>query len=233
MAYKRNQKLHKRQRQARKTRNVFLVVLFIVFVGVAVVAFDWVLSSIRDDRTVVTTEQTRSVQSSNIAIYRTKYYQFQAVDDWVEVEDDNFNEGERYVYVKNDGQLISQRLIVYVNRTATQKEQDLKLSYVLPLAQGPLGRFINVGTVSAHCDESWPDGLKRNPSRIVHDDVSFVCAPSSKQYNIVLGERGGSENISVELDDGTEAELTIVYSDLTAYPSSGDLYNIVDSFTIL
>ncbi len=232
MAYKQNQKLHKRQKQAHKVKRLFFVVLFVIFAGTAVVVFDWALSNLRDDTTVVTTEQTRSVQSSNISIYRTKYYQFQAVDDWVEVEDDRYP-GERYVYVKNDGSLITQRLVIYVDRNELEKEQDIKNTRVLPLSQGPLGRFINIGKVSEHCEESWPDGLLRNPTRITHEDVSFVCAPDSAQYNIVVGERGDDENIEIELDDGSTYELTIVYSDLTAYPSTGDIYNIMDSFVVL
>lgn len=232
MAYKQNQKLHRRQRQARNTRRVFFAVVFVVFIGVSVVVFDWALTNLRDDTTVVTTEQNRSVQSSNVSIYRTKYYQFQAVDDWVEVDDDNYP-GERYVYVKNDGKLITQRLVVYVNRNASDKEADIKNTRVLPLSVGPLGRFINVGRVSDHCDTSWPEGLKKNPTRITHEDVSFVCSYGSQQYNVVVGERGDDENIAVELDDGTQAELTIVYSDLTAYPSTGDVYNIIDSFVVL
>lgn len=232
MAYRQNQKLHKRQRQARTTRKVFFGVLFVIFVGVAIVVFDWALTNLNNDTTVVTTEQTRSVQSSNISIYRTKYYQFQAVDDWIEVEDDSYT-GERYVYVKNDKNLITQRLIIYVNRDDAEKEKDIKNTRVIPLSMGPLGRFINVGRVSEHCTESWPEDVKRNPSRIIHDEVSFVCAPDSQQYNIVVGERGDDENLTVELDDGTVVELTIVYSDLTAYPSTGDIYNIVESFVVL
>lgn len=232
MAYRQNQKLHKRQNQARRSRKVFLSALIVVVLGVAAIVFDWALTNLRDNTTVVTTEQNRSVQSSNVSIYRTKYYQFQAVDDWVEVQNDTYP-GERYVYVKNDGNLITQRLTVYVNRNELEKEQDIKNTYVLPVSLGPLGRFINVGRVSEHCNGSWVNKLNRNPARITHEDVSFVCAPSSQQYNIIIGERGADEDIEIELDDGTKAELTIIYSDLTAYPSTGDVYNIIDSFVIL
>lgn len=232
MAYKHNLSLHKRQRQARKLHSFTIVAFVLVFLAVGAVAVDWVITGMRNDTTVVTTEQTRSVQASNISIYRTQYFQFQATDDWVEIDDSSYN-GERYIYVKNKGSLQTQRLTVYVNRSALEKERDIKNNYVLPVDIGPLGRFINIGTVSEHCSSSWLDSLPRNPTRIRHDDVSFVCAPDSQEYNIVIGERGDDENILVRREDGTTSELTIVYSDLTAYPSPGDVYSIIESFVAL
>ena len=209
----------------------FLPLSSFVFLLLLVITVDWVLKQMSNANTIVSTENTTSVQAVNTEVYRTEYFQFQAPDEWVAVASQTTD--KTFVYVKNNGSLITQRLVVYVDRPPAHREADLKITHVLPVELGSLGSFLNIGEVSSHCDDSWPPDLMRNPSRITHETVSFVCAPSSKQYNVVVGEYNGDENISSTLDDGREVSLTIIYSDLTAYPSTGDIYNIVSSFTIL
>ncbi len=225
MLYHPNKKINKHRKHASK---IFFLLL-VISLGVLAWLIIWLINS-RDSSPVVISDQQRSVQSANIRIHRNEYYQFQSFDDWVEVEDD-YPE-QRYVYIKRDGHLITQRLIVYLNRSARHRESDIKNTRVLPIDVQD-NQISNIGKVSSHCNDSWPKGLKRNPDRIKHQEVSFVCAPSSKQYNIVVGQRGDDENIKFNLSNGQQVELTIVYSDFTVGPSPGDLYGIIQSFKLL
>jgi hypothetical protein len=231
MAYRHNDTLHKHKIRANRLRKVafFATAFFIVIV--LVVGVDWLLGQLSRSNTVVSSENTTSVQSVNVSVYRTKYFQFQATQDWVAVASESTD--TKYVYVKNKGSLITQKLEVYVNRPARIYDADFKITNVLPVELSELGNFINIGEVSDHCDNSWPPDLKQNPARITHSDVSFVCSINSKEYNVVVGEYGGDEEISTTLSDGREVTFTIIYSDLTAYPRPGDIYNIITSFNTL
>ncbi len=231
MAYKHSVHTHKKGKQARRFRVVALSLVALAGLFCAYVAYDWYSQSNSTSDTVVTNEVVSSVQSAKISVYRSPYFQFQAPDSWVAVADQSRD--DVYTYVKNHKSLVQERLVVYVDRSDIERESDQKITHVLPVEIGQNGAFENVGQVSSHCDGSWPDGLKRNPSRIVHEDVSFVCSIGSKQYNVVFGERGDDENMTVTLRDGSEVTLTVVFSNLTAYPSPGDVYSIARSFSIL
>ncbi len=230
MAYRHNDALHKHQKRASKLRIVAIVFSLLLFVGGGAVFVDWFRSQVNNTDTLVTSENTKSVQSANVSVYRTEYFQFQAQDSWIEVAN---NIPNRYEYVKNNGYLITQKLTVVINRPITNKEADFKITRVLPVEIDDEGNFNPQGNVSDHCDDSWPENLVKDPSRIVHDDVSFVCAPTSEQYNVVVGESGGSDTIEVVRQDGSKFSLFILYTDLTAYPTPGDIYNIVSSFRTL
>ena len=231
MAYNHNGNSYKHQVKAIRIRKITFVVVFIFLAVVLFIAFDWIKGQFSTSNTVVSRENTSIVQSANVSVYRTEYFQFQAPEEWVFVS--SLSTDKKFVYVKNNDSLVSQRLIVYVDRPVTSMEADFKATNVLPIEVTSLGNFTPVGGVSTHCNDSWPEGLKRNPERITHDGVSFVCHPSSAQYNVIIGQAEGSEIIPATLDDGREITLTIIFSDLTAYPGPGDLFNIISSFNTL
>jgi hypothetical protein len=166
-----------------------------------------------------------------VSVYRTEFYQFQAPEDWVFVSSESTN--DKFVYVKNNGSLIVNRLVVYVNRSTRLQEADLKITRVIPVEIDDLGGFINIGEVSNHCNDSFPEDSMRTPIRIQHKSVSFVCSVDSEQYNVVVGEYNKDEEILTTLRNGNQVSFTIIYSDLTAYPVPGDIYNIISSFNSL
>ena len=231
MAYRHNTALHRHKKRARHWGVAAIAALSFVFVGMLVVAVDWVINQASNSNTIVSRTNTATVQSANISVYRTEFFQFQAPDDWILV--DNQSSKSKYVYVKENGDLITQRLTVYVNRPEQFKDSDLKNTHVLPIEKNTLGKFVPIGEVSEHCRESFPDDGNRNPRRITHNEVSFVCSPDSGQYNIIAGLYGGVEDIPVTLNNGEEITLAIIYSDLTAYPGVGDIKNIISSFNTL
>lgn len=232
MAYSHRTRVHRKHRQARKVGFAAFGLVLLVTIGAAIVGIDWFRNQQSSSNTIVSTANTTSVQSANINVLRSEFFQFQATDDWTHVYSESNN--NRFVYVKNDDFLITQRLVVYVDRSERAKQADMKLTNVVPVTiEGNKLNPVAPKYVSDHCSESWPKDLQRNPSRIVHDNVSFVCAPDSNQYNVLIGEDGGSDDMKFIMSDGKEIELTLVYSDLTAYPGTGELFNIIQSFEVL
>lgn len=231
MAYRHNDAMHKHRVRAYRFRKVAIAAFAVVLLLAVVIGVDWIINQASNTETVVSTENTKSVQSANVAVYRTGYFQFQAPESWVEVASETTD--KRFVYVKNSGPLITQRLMVMIDRPETNREADMHIERVLAATLDSNNSLNPIGTVSSHCSDSWPVGLVRTPARITHDGVSFVCSPDSRQYNVVIGEPDGDESISATMSDGREIKVFIVYSDLTAYPSPGDIYNIISSFNIL
>lgn len=233
MAYTHNARVHKKHKKARRAGIVAFSAVMVLLIVIGVVSVDWVINQRSSSNTIVSTENTTSVQSANVSVYRTEYFQFQAPEEWKQVVSESTE--NKFVYVKNDDFLITQKIVVYISRPQAIRDNDLKITNVIPVTvdENRLVPIVQSNYVSEHCNESWPDDLRRNPSRITHDNVSFVCAPSSDQYNIIIGEDDGSEDIPITLSDGTEIELAIVYSDLTAYPGTGDLFSILRSFEVL
>jgi len=232
MAYSHNARVHHKHRKARRVGTAALVVVFGLATGVGVIGLDWFRNQRSESNTVVSTENTTAVQSVNVSVYRSEYFQFQASEEWRSVASESSE--DKFVYVKNDDFLITQRLVVYVNRPDSLRNADMKITNVAPVVvRGNRITPIAPKYVSEHCAESWPEGTLRDPARITHDNVSFVCAPDANQYNIAIGEDGGSDAIPFIMSDGREINITMVYSDLTAYPGSGDLFQLLKGFEVL
>ena len=138
----------------------------------------------------------------------------------------------KIVYIKKKSGLIVHRLEIYVDRPVIDTEADFKLTRVSPVDLD--GRkFSNIGATSVHCGKTFDEEARRDPARTTVSDVNFVCNPDSQQHSILIGERDGTEILSFTGNDGDEFTLTIVYSDLTAYPGDGDLRAILESFEII
>lgn len=232
MAYQHHVNTHHRFKRAKRVRLVAVFASIITIVSVGIVGSDWLIAKLNANDTYVSKENVTSVQSANVSVYRSEYFQFQAPDSWVAVAAQSSE--KKFVYVKNKGALVTQRLVVYIDRPLTDTERDVAITNVLPVEVTEAGGFANIGEVSAQCRDGWPDEeVKGNPMRITFEKVSFVCNPGSQEYNVVVGEYDGDELIEATLDDGRKVGITIVFSDLTAYPGPGDLYNIITSFSIL
>lgn len=231
MAYIHNGTLHKKQVRSKRFRMISFFVVVTVFIMTSIIGVDWIINKLSDSNTVVTKENNTSVQSANVSVYRSEYFQFQAPESWISVVSETTP--NRFVYVKNNGNLVTQKFTVFVNRQDIDREADFDLTRVVPIQFGPESNFERIGEVSSHCTDSFPIDGNRDPRRIEHSNVSFVCNPDSQQYNIVVGVSGESEKLPVTLKDNRKINLTLVYSDLTAYPGNGDLYNIIDSFRTL
>ncbi len=231
MAYNHRVSTHHRSKRAQKIKKVTLAFMLFLMVGSVIVGVDWYLSQKDSTKSVTTKEIKSTVRSANITVYRTDYFQFQAPDGWVLVS--GSPDSNKFVYLSNNGSIVSRRFIVYINKPLLDIESDQDVTRVLPVEYNTNGTFSKIGSISDSCDIGWPEDLPRNPSRIKLNSVSFVCTPGSKQFNVMIGEVGGDEVIESIRSDGTKFNMTLLYSDLSAYPSAGDIKNILSSFRTL
>jgi hypothetical protein len=228
--YRHNINTHKRTDRAHKIRRAALLITAVLILVGGYITIDWILSSIRSSHSTVTTATTTSVRSASVSSYRTNYFQFQAPDDWVFVSSQS-NE-KKFVYFKKDGERVTQRFIVYVDRPLANREADMPLTNVLPVIK-VTDNSLEAKQVSDHCIKVATLEKNGPNDRIVMDGASFICSRSSQQYNVVISEYEGDEQLNFNSDRNGEYSLSMIYSDLTAYPSPGDLYNIVSTFETL
>ena len=227
--YKHTVNISNRKIRARKFKRFAIFFTLIFLIGVGVIFVDWILNKLDNKESIVTTESMSSVRAASISVYRTNYYQFQAPEEWVFVSSQSTD--KKFVYLKNDGALVTQRLVVIIDRPVLDQEADMPLTNVLPVTITSTGRLQPL-KVSEHCGESEVGKNSSANQRIVLDSVSFVCSKSSKKYNIVIGEVDGNEALPFDTSSNGNFTVTLIYSDLTAYPNTGDVYNIVETFEI-
>lgn len=231
MAYQYGESFSKQKTRAKKIRAVLATFVILLILGAVAIAVDWMLSKNNSSSTVTSNVSITSVQSVNTSVYKTAFFQFEATDAW-ELVDSESSE-HKFVYVKYTGTLVTQKFEIIINRPKINREADFDITRVVPVQVSEEGNFVRKGEISGHCNDSFPKDANRDPRRITHNSVSLVCSPDSQQYDVVFGEENGSEDIALTTSGGEEISFFAVYSDLTAYPSSGELYDIISSLTVL
>ena len=227
--YKHKTNTYHKKTRAVKVRKISILVSLVIVIGGLVVAADWARGQFSNTGSYVTKQTTSSVQSVNVTSHRTDYFQFQTTDDWLFAT--NQSTDTKFVYFKKDDPLITERFVVYVNRPAIDDRGDISFNRVMPVKITPKNTF-QPGEISAHCSEFENAQSVKANARVKFEDTSFVCSRGSQEYNIVLSEIGGNESIGFEGKNGP-FNLTMVYSNLTAYPNTGDLPRLISTFQIL
>jgi hypothetical protein len=229
-AYKHTVNNYNRRKRAVKVRRVAVILTGLTALVSIAIGIDWFLNSISNKDTIVTKENTSSVQSASVSVYRTQYFQFQAPEEWVFISSQSTD--KKFVYMKKDDALVTQRFTVYVDRPKAEQEVDIPLTNVLPVERADEGR-LKAGVVSTHCSDVPTDKSLGPNQRVVHEGVSFICSRDSKQYNVIIGELEEDEVLDFVTPTNSAFTLTMIYSDLTAYPNAGDIYNIISTFEVL
>ncbi len=200
-----------------------ITLLIVVLVTVGIIIF---VDSIKDDKHTsdVTTNPTESVIATRDNIIRSSYFQFQAPKNWIEVAGESVS--PNFVYRKIDGTLIKGELKISVNSDSSLT----KATRVLPVT--PDGNRLMVSKVSDHCsnDKRFTPGPE-NPVTMSWQGVQLICNPDSvSEYRVVVGQTGPSPNIVLTRPDGSNVSYKIVYTDLSANPSTNDITAILESF---
>lgn len=220
---------HRKKLANRMKRSAQVLVVVLVLIS-GYIAVDWLRNELSTSDSVTTVQNTSSVQAASASVYRTDYFQFQAPEEWVYVSSQSTD--KKFVYIKNDNQLVTERFIVFVDRPVVDRESDMSLTHVLPVEMID-GQRLKLAEISDHCGEA--EGVARTApnQRIVLNGASFFCNSASKQYNVIVSEIDGDEGLEFVRESGEKVNLTLIYSDLTAYPSAGDIDRIVSSFQVL
>lgn len=212
---------HRLHRMLVRYAKVLAVVVFVLIIIAIYITVDTYIQ--QSDKSEVTSRESHSVQTSKANVITTEYFQFQAPPGWVEVS--NETKPPLFVYREINNTLIKRELRIYVDTPA----EELRSSYVLPVSVSD-DRLVP-GAVSEHCkNDSAFSATQRSPANIIWDGVAIMCEPDSIEYNVVIGAKGNRQGISMKRPSGDSISYAIIYKDLTASPSSVDLYIILRSF---
>jgi len=230
MAYNIKSNSYKQKKRTRKIKRTSLCVLALVLIGLSFVLYDMLRNEFGASRTAVSQPTRSFVRGANITLLRNEYFQFQAPEGWSAVTNDQND--NRITYYKERQGLFTQRIEAYIDRKPLNQEADFRSTHVKPVVFN--GSSVeSVEATSEHCREKLPEEAGLNPARIIHNEVSFVCNFDSAEHNILVAQKGGDEAMKFTRSDGQSFTLTLVFSDLTAYPGDGDLDFILKSLEIL
>lgn len=165
---------------------------------------------------------TSAVAADTIQVFRTKYFQFQTDDSWGEVANNNDN---IYIYRSLRGTLVQQDLTIYVNVEPPTSD----ITRVQPVSTVD-NRIKPNGPISDHCRVILPPNANKVPTKVTMGGVSFTCRADGTLFIVLVADTKGLPSFRLNRPDGTSAQYTMVYRDLTTYPDGRNLEGIIDSF---
>jgi hypothetical protein len=235
MAYRHNDSLHKHKKKANKLKNLAILLLALLTICVIVVGVDWLITKLSASNTVVGSVSNATVQSARINVFQTPFYRFQANESWREVTSQYNDPENEYIYRSYNNGLIEHELWITVDK---QKSFDLEKHYptrVLPVRIESDGRLTKLGTVSERCVTALPNGEQSNqdPQIVVQEEVSYFCYPNSTAFNVTIGVPGGTNELIMPRNNGSNIPVTIIYKNVTAFPDTRQIELILDTFRTL
>lgn len=216
---------HKRIK-ARKVRFLAAIFGIIILIFLVFLVYDRLKQKPLEDKQPESRTSVSANEGAQTRLFTTEFFQFQADNKWVEIPEASTK--TKFVYKAKNGPLVEHQLVVYVNEIPPP--QDYYGTRVLAVDLLPEGRFTNVGTVSEHCKKGAPAGAKNEPLLIKFQDVMINCNIGGTNYRVLVGVRNGTNTIVMKRTDGSKAEYTIIYDDVTAYPSANQISNIIPTF---
>lgn len=208
----------------------FIKRIYITLVGIAVI-FILVLFAIQIDLYIqeknnpteqTTTSKSTSYFAKKTDIFTTKYFQFQAYDNWTAVTSETTD--NKYVYRSFNKNIIEQELVIYVNELPS----DISITRILPV-DVINDSELEPAEISDHCNGA-VGGPKVDEALVKFQKVSFLCDVDNTQYNLAIGVIGGSTQIKLTRPDKSEANYLIYYKNLKAVPDASQLPEIISSF---
>ncbi len=167
-----------------------------------------------------------AVEGATTTLFSNEFFQFQADKTWVEIPEVS-RPPNKYVYKSKNGPLVQHVLTVYVGAAPSN---ELLGTRVYPVEVLATGSFTNASGVSEHCRAGVASKAKNEPESIKYKNVSFLCNAGGVNYRVLVGVNGGGPTITMPRPGGKEANYTIIYDDVTAYPSDNKIDAIVGTF---
>ncbi len=212
-------------RSRKKLLRRFYILMTIVAIGIlgffGKIFYDNFQASNYNSPEQTTSGVTSSTIVSDVQIFRSPYFQFQANKTWNE-DSANSSEG-KYVYKSIRNGLIEHQLTIYVNNAP----QDVGVTRVLATVAEKDGG-LGIVAMSDHCSKA-PES-KGSAAKVTLEQVTFPCFGDDTRYTALVGLQGGTTNMSLVRPDGTQASYVIQYANVTAHPDSIQLEEIVGSF---
>ncbi len=225
--YKYRSSTYKQQRASSTISRIVKAIIIIIVLIAIIIGVDMLLSR-RSDNEVQTSGIRNAIEGSSVKVFRTKYFQFQADEDWVSIDTESTE--NKYVYRSMQNELIRADLYVYVNALPS----EVFASRVQPVHIVDGTRVTANGPISEHCKGVIPVGTPAFPPvQVKQAEVTFSCQADASLFSVVVGESGGNTSISLNRLDGTVANYFIMYRDLTSLPDGRTLKEIISSFQSL
>lgn len=214
---------HHKRVQARKTKVAAICAVGFVVLLAGFVIFDRIRDAVRDVRPE-TAATVSAVEGATISLFSTEYFQFQADKTWVEVPE--LNTATRFVYKSKNGPLVQHQLTIYIGKPPANEVIGTRV-YPVEVSGASLKP---VGSVSEHCRKASPEIAKNEPQDVIYQQVKFLCDNGNTNFRVLVGLIGGGPTIPMQRPSGGVAEYTIIYDDVTAYPSSNKIDAIISTF---
>lgn len=230
-------------RRAKKVKRASQLTLVLVFLGTSYVGVDWFLNNLNSAKTVVGRESSATVQSAQINIFRTPYFQFQVDSSWREVTNEltlrNVGQSKQYLYRSYNKNFIEHELWITVNLPEDYDVERHNIpTRVLPVRVEADGTFTQIGEVSKPCVDVEPkEKPNLDPHVVVQSDVEYYCNPNQvNDYIVTVGIPGGTNRLPmphVEGEASTKAIIGITYRNTTPMPSPSVFERAVRDFKSL
>lgn len=215
-----------------KNRRWLKIVWTIVVVAFLLIAVIFVIDIIKGlragEKSPVTSSSETSAITLDSQILSSPYFQFQASKKWQAVPAETTT--SHYVFRQLNNSLVQQELTVDVNSPSREPLAITRITRVQPVSLGNNGTLNLIGSVSPHCKDVIKPSVAVDPLITSYNNVKFGCNPGVSNYYVAVGQSGGTVDIPISRPNGTIATYSIVYRNVTADTSVGDMVGILKSF---
>ena len=228
MPYHHRVSTHHKVKKAKKLKRFAQFATATVFLFGLIVGIDWLINRLNTQQNV-SVQSTAAVQSSNINIFRTPYFQFQADSNLREITSENTE--KRFVYRSLDGLLVQQELIVEIdgNTEIILGNESTTRAYPVEINNNKLQP---TATISEHCRTLTPIEGDRVQQFVEFEKMTFPCNPTASAFLVLVGQSGGKHYLEKPTFEGNRT-YKIIYRDSTFTPAGRDLPTIVKTFQLL
>lgn len=220
-SYKEN--VYRQNHFLKRLKRVGLVFALVVILAVAAIVIDQMLE--KEKQVTVDSPVTTSVRNTDIEVFRTKIFQFQAPQEWVLLNERTTENVFYYQAYRDD--IIEKEMVIYIN----ELPQRTKVTRVVPVEVTNGGSFVT-SQISSHCDSDLPENANRNPKYMTIEGIEVFCDIDSALFVAIAGEKGGDTAIDMIRPDGEKIKVQIEYRDLTSRPQTDAFQRILDTFQL-
>ena len=228
MPYHHRVSTHHKVKKAKKIKRFAQFATAMVFLFGLIVGVDWLINRLNTEQNV-SVQSTAAVQSSNINIFRTPFFQFQTDNSWREITSESTE--KRFVYRSLDGLLVQQELIVEIDGGTDIVLANESTTRAYPV-QIKNNKLQPTTTISEHCRDLTPVEGDRKQQIVEYEKMTFPCNPDASAFAVLVGQSGGRHYLEKPTFDGIRT-YKIAYRDSTFSPAGRDLPGIVKTFQLL
>jgi hypothetical protein len=226
-SYYREQGFSSRKRFLRRLRYIWALLLLSLVVVGGFFAYDAIAQNKKSDQASKESNTVTSLIVSNTQLQSSPYFQFQSPKNWRVIA--NESRSNHFVYRQYNGPLLEQELTVDINRDTPEVLALTLNTRVMPVTVTQPGKLTPTSSnPSDHCKEAAKQS--RNPIVVTYKGVTFNCNPTASNFIVLVGIVGGTDNLVLSRPSGGKATYNIVYKNLTAQPTAGDLDDMIETF---